>query len=61
MQIIDLRQLTSRQLDPLLAEEALQWREELCWDYHSSTELINRHFNVFEPHVRDHLRELRRG
>jgi hypothetical protein len=21
----------------------------------SSTELINRHFNVFEPHVREHL------
>jgi len=25
----------------------------------SSTELINRHFNVFEPHVRDHLSSLR--
>ena len=25
----------------------------------SSTELINRHFNVFEPHVRDHLSGLR--
>ena len=25
----------------------------------SSTELINRHFNVFEPHVRDHLSTLR--
>jgi rfaE bifunctional protein nucleotidyltransferase chain/domain len=25
----------------------------------SSTHLINRHFNVFEPHVRDHLSELR--
>jgi rfaE bifunctional protein nucleotidyltransferase chain/domain len=27
----------------------------------SSTELINRHFNVFEPHVRDHLNLLRAG
>jgi rfaE bifunctional protein nucleotidyltransferase chain/domain len=27
----------------------------------SSTELINRHFNVFEPSVRDHLDTLRRG
>ncbi len=26
----------------------------------SSTELINRHFNVFEPHIRDHLDALRR-
>jgi rfaE bifunctional protein nucleotidyltransferase chain/domain len=25
----------------------------------SSTELINRHFNIFEPHVRDHLAALR--
>jgi len=25
----------------------------------SSTELINRHFNLFEPHVRDHLSDLR--
>lgn len=25
----------------------------------SSTELLNRHFNVYEPHVRDHLRALR--
>jgi rfaE bifunctional protein nucleotidyltransferase chain/domain len=27
----------------------------------SSTELINRHFNIFEPSVRDHLDTLRRG
>ena len=25
----------------------------------SSTELLNRHFNIYEPHVRDHLRALR--
>jgi hypothetical protein len=25
----------------------------------SSTELINRHFNVYEPHVREHLSTLR--
>jgi ribosomal protein S18 acetylase RimI-like enzyme len=42
MQIVDLRQLTSRQLEPLLAEEALQWREELRWDYQGSTELIKK-------------------
>ena len=42
MQIVDLRQLTSRQLEPLLAEEAQQWREELRWDYHTSTELIKK-------------------
>ena len=42
MQIVDLRQLSSWQLDPLLAEEALQWREELRWDYRASTELIKK-------------------
>ena len=42
MQIVDLRQLTSWQLDPLLTEEARQWREELRWDYHASTELIKK-------------------
>jgi ribosomal protein S18 acetylase RimI-like enzyme len=42
MQIVDLRQLSSWQLEPLLAEEAHQWREELCWDYRASTELIKK-------------------
>ena len=42
MQIVDLRQLSSWQLEPLLAEEAQQWREELCWDYRASSELIKK-------------------
>ena len=42
MQIVDLRQLTSRQLDPLLAEEAQQWRKELLWDYRASIDLIKK-------------------
>src|SRR6202158_3174758 len=42
MQIVDLRQLSSWQLDPLLAEEAQQWREEVRWDYRASTELIKK-------------------
>ncbi len=42
MQLVDLRQLTSRQLDPLLAEEALQWRQELHWDYTASIDLIKK-------------------
>jgi ribosomal protein S18 acetylase RimI-like enzyme len=42
MQMVDLRQLSSWQLDPLLAEESQQWREELCWDYRASTELIKK-------------------
>lgn len=42
MQIVDLRQLSSRQLEPLLAEEARQWEEELRWDYQASVELIKK-------------------
>jgi len=42
MHIIDLRQATVRQLEPLLLEEASHWREELHWDYRSAMELIKR-------------------
>src|ERR1700757_2707250 len=42
MNIIDLRQATVRQLEPLLFEEASHWREELHWDYRSALELIKR-------------------
>lgn len=34
----------------------IQFTDEITF---SSTELINRHFNLFEPHVRDHLSGLR--
>src|SRR5271167_55082 len=42
MNIIDLRQATVRQIEPLLYEEANHWREELHWDYRSALELIKR-------------------
>ena len=42
VQIVDLRQLSSWQLDSLLAEEAQQWKEELQWDYRASVELIKK-------------------
>jgi len=42
MNIIDLRQATVRQLEPLLLEEARHWREELHWDYRSALDLIKR-------------------
>lgn len=42
MNIIDLRQTSVRQLEPLLEEEARHWREELHWDYRSALELIKR-------------------
>jgi rfaE bifunctional protein nucleotidyltransferase chain/domain len=34
----------------------IRFTDELTF---SSTELLNRHFNIFEPHVRDHLRSIR--
>jgi len=42
MNIIDLRQTTVRQLEPLLLEEARHWKDELHWDYRSALELIKR-------------------
>ncbi len=42
MAIVDLRQLSVRQLEPLLEEEAHHWREELRWDYRNACELIKR-------------------
>ncbi|MGH9678511.1 MAG: GNAT family N-acetyltransferase [Candidatus Acidiferrales bacterium] len=42
MQLVDLRQLSSRQLEPLLAEEAQRWQQELSWDYRASIELIKK-------------------
>jgi ribosomal protein S18 acetylase RimI-like enzyme len=42
MNIIDLRQTTVRNLEPLLLEEASHWREDLHWDYRSALALIKR-------------------
>lgn len=42
MNIVDLRQTTVRQIEPLLEEEARHWRDELHWDYRSALELIKR-------------------
>jgi ribosomal protein S18 acetylase RimI-like enzyme len=42
MAIVDLRQLTARQLEPLLQEEVRFWRDELHWDYRNSIEVIRR-------------------
>ena len=42
MNIVDLRQTTVRQIEPLLLEEARHWREELYWDYRGALDLIKR-------------------
>jgi ribosomal protein S18 acetylase RimI-like enzyme len=42
MKIIDLRQTSVRQLQPLLEEEARHWHDELHWDYRGALDLIKR-------------------
>jgi len=42
MDIIDLRQTSLRQLEPLLEEEARHWRDDLHWDYRGALDLIKR-------------------
>ena len=42
MQIVDLRLMTPRQMEPLFEEEARQWLEDLHWDYRPSLALIRR-------------------
>ncbi|HEY4817156.1 MAG TPA: GNAT family N-acetyltransferase [Candidatus Acidoferrum sp.] len=42
MNILDLRQTSVRQLEPLLEEEARHWHDELHWDYRSALDLIKR-------------------
>ena len=42
MNIVDLRQISVRQVEPLLEEEARHWRDELHWDYRSALDLIKR-------------------
>jgi ribosomal protein S18 acetylase RimI-like enzyme len=42
MQILDLRQVHSRALQPLFQEEVEHWRKELHWDYRASQQLIRK-------------------
>jgi rfaE bifunctional protein nucleotidyltransferase chain/domain len=54
--------ITGKILLELLAVKAhggrIQFTDEVTF---SSTELINRHINVFEPHIREHLKTLRQN
>jgi ribosomal protein S18 acetylase RimI-like enzyme len=42
MQILDLRQVHSKTLEPLFQEEAHRWQVELHWDYLPSIDLIRK-------------------
>ena len=41
-QIVDLRELRPRELDPLLQEETITWERTLDWDFHKSADLVRR-------------------
>jgi ribosomal protein S18 acetylase RimI-like enzyme len=40
--LVDLRDITAAQLEPLLHEETEEWRTELDWDYRPSADLVRR-------------------
>ena len=41
-ELVDLRRLSARDLEPLLAEEVAAWRTELSWDFEKSADLVRR-------------------
>jgi len=41
-EIVDLRRLSARDLEPLLDEETAAWRTELEWDFDKSADLVRR-------------------
>ena len=41
-EIMDLRRLSTVELEPLLREESAAWREELDWDFEKSADLVRR-------------------
>ena len=40
-EIVDLRHLSGRELDPLLLEETVEWQRELDWDFARSADLVH--------------------
>jgi len=42
-EIVDLRKISARDLEPLLAEEIREWRSELAWDFEPSAELVRKY------------------
>ncbi len=41
-EVIDLRRLSARDLEPLLVEETAVWRRDLEWDFEKSADLVRR-------------------
>src|SRR3954449_5928259 len=42
LEVVDLRRLTARDLEPLLEEECAAWLDELGWDFEKSADLVRR-------------------
>ena len=42
LEVVDLRRLTARDLEPLLEEECAAWLDELSWDFEKSADLVRR-------------------
>ncbi len=42
-EVVDLRRVTGRQLEPLLLEETVEWDRELDWDLRRSAELVRQY------------------
>ncbi len=40
-EIVELRDLSGRELDPLLLEETVEWQRELDWDFSRSADLVH--------------------
>lgn len=45
-EIVDLRRLSARHLDALLAEEIATWRADLEWDFEKSADLVRRFMDL---------------
>ena len=41
-ELVDLRRLSAKDLEPLLKEECQAWRKELAWDFEKSADLVRR-------------------
>jgi ribosomal protein S18 acetylase RimI-like enzyme len=45
-EIVDLRELSGRELDPLLLEESVEWQRELDWDFARSADLVHQFADI---------------
>src|ERR1700691_2662408 len=45
-ELIPLRRLTGRELDPILLEETVEWQSELDWDFARSADLIRQYADM---------------